>query len=126
MGNVNEKSLYEFKLIPGIAPTAQVVDLTFKTIEVTAYNPNNIMATAEENNNLSFDPNEKENTAKDLYESKATVNPNQEQSSGSYWDPEAERRWKERAAAINAQRRLEKKIETKIYKRLIKELLKKI
>jgi hypothetical protein len=37
-----------------------------------------------------------------------------------------ERRWKERAAEINAQRRLEKKIETKVYKRLIKELLKKI
>ena len=125
MGNVNEKSLYEFKLIPGIAPTAQVVDLTFKTIEVTAYNPNNIMATAG-NNNLSFDPNEKENTSKDLYKSNAEFNANQEQSSGAFWDPEAERRWKERAAAINAQRRLEKKIETKVYKRLIKELLKKI
>ena len=84
------------------------------------------MVTAEENNNLSFDPNEKENTAKDLYESKATVKDNQPQCSGAYWDPEAEKRWKERAAAINAQRRLEKKIETKVYKRLIKELLKKI
>ena len=84
------------------------------------------MATSGGNNNLSFDPNENENTAKDLYESKATVNANQEQSSGAYWDPEAERQWKERAAAINAQRRLEKKIETKVYKRLIKELLKKI
>ena len=125
MGNVNEKSLYEFKLIPGIAPTAQVVDLTFKTIEVTAYNPNNIMVTAEENNNLSFDPNEKENTSKDLYNLHKSGG-NKPQSSGAYWDPEAERRWKERAAAINAQRRLEKKIETKVYKRLIKELLKKI
>ena len=84
------------------------------------------MATAGENNNLSFDPNENENTAKDLYESKATVNANQPPCSGAFWDPEAERRWKERAAEINAQRRLEKKIETKIYKRLIKELLKKI
>jgi len=83
------------------------------------------MATAE-NNDLSFDPNEIENTAKDLYESKATVNANQPPCSGAYWDPEAERRWKERAAEINAQRRLEKKIETKVYKRLIKELLKKI
>lgn len=84
------------------------------------------MATAAENNDLSFDANEKESTAKDLYESKATVNANQPQCSGAYWDPEAERKWKERAAAINAQRRLEKKIETKVYKRLIKELLKKI
>ena len=101
------------------------------------------MAISGGNNNLSFDPNEKEITVEDLfnchksggndssaesdlYKSKATVNANQEQSSGAYWDPEAERRWKERAAAINAQRRLEKKIETKVYKRLIKELLKKI
>lgn len=78
------------------------------------------------NNDLSFDPNEKENTAKDLYESKATVKDNQEQSSGAFYDAEAERQWKIRAAEINAQRRLENKIETKIYKRLIKELLKKI
>jgi Holliday junction resolvase RusA-like endonuclease len=78
------------------------------------------------NNDLSFDPNEKENTVENLYESNTEFNANQEQSSGAYWDPEAERQWKERAAAINAQRRLEKKIETKIYKRLIKELLKKI
>jgi hypothetical protein len=78
------------------------------------------------NNDLSFDPNEKENTAKDLYESNTEVNANQEQSSGAYYDAEAERQWKIRAAEINAQRRLEKKIETKIYKRLIKELLKKI
>jgi|688.fasta_scaffold01533_48 hypothetical protein len=85
-----------------------------------------MMATAGENNNLSFDPNEKENTAKDLYESSATVNNNELQPSSAYWDPEAGRQWKERAAAINAQRRLEKKIETKVYKRLIKELLKKI
>ena len=84
------------------------------------------MATSGGNNNLSFDPNEKENTAKDLYKSKATVNPDLLQCSGAYWDPEAERQWKERAAEINAQIRLEKKIETKIYKRLIKELLKKI
>jgi hypothetical protein len=126
MGNVNEKSLYEFKLIPGIAPTAQVVDLTHKTIEVTAYNPNNIMATSGGNNNLSFDPNEKEITVEDLFKSNTTVNANQEQSSGAFYDAEAERQWKERAAEINAQRRLEKKIETKIYKRLIKELLKKI
>lgn len=85
-----------------------------------------MMAISGGNNNLSFDPNEKENTAKDLYESKATVNADLSQCSGAYWDPEAERQWKERAAAINAQRRLEKKIETKVYKRLIKELLKKI
>lgn len=84
------------------------------------------MATSGGNNDLSFDPNENENTAKDLYESKATVNADLPQCSGAYWDPEAERRWKERAAAINAQRRLEKKIETKVYKRLIKELLIKI
>ena len=126
MGNVNEKSLYEFKLIPGIAPTGQVVDLTFKTIEVTAYNPNNIMGTSGGNNDLSFDPNEKESTVEDLYKSNTTVNADLSQCSGAYWDPEAERRWKERAAEINAQRRLEKKIETKVYKRLIKELLKKI
>jgi hypothetical protein len=84
------------------------------------------MATAGENNNLSFDPNEKENTAKDLYKSNTEFNANQPQSSGAFYDAEAERQWKERAAAINAQRRLEKKIETKVYKRLIKELLKKI
>ena len=100
------------------------------------------MATAG-NNNLSFDPNEKEITVEDLfnchksggndssaesdlYKSNTTFNANQPQCSGSFWDAEAERRWKERAAAINAQRRLEKKIETKVYKRLIKELLKKI
>ena len=62
----------------------------------------------------------------DLYKSNTTFNTNQPQCSGSYWDPEAEKRWKERAAEINAQRRLEKKIETKIYKKLIKSLLKKI
>lgn len=84
------------------------------------------MAISGGNNNLSFDPNEKENTAKDLYESNTEVNANQPPCSGAFWDPEAEKRWKERAAEINAQRRLEKKIETKIYKRLIKELLKKI
>ena len=83
------------------------------------------MTTAGENN-FSFDPNENENTAKDFYESKATVNANKSQSSGAFYDAKAERQWKERAAAINAQRRLEKKIETKVYKRLIKELLKKI
>lgn len=53
-------------------------------------------------------------------------NPNKPQCSGGFYDAEQERRWKERAAEINAQRRLEKKIETKVYKRLIKELLKKI
>ena len=84
------------------------------------------MATTGENNNLSFDPNEKENTVNDLYKSKTTFNANQPPSSGYFYDAEAERQWKERAAAINAQRRLEKKIETKVYKRLIKELLKKI
>ena len=101
------------------------------------------MAISGGNNDLSFDPNEIENTAKDLYnlhksggndssaegdlyQSKTDFNANQPQCSGAYWDPEAERRWKERAAEINAQRRLEKKIETKVYKRLIKELLKKI
>ncbi len=84
------------------------------------------MVTAGENNNLSFDANEKENTVENLYESSAELNANQPPCSGAFWDPEAEKRWKERAAAINAQRRLEKKIETKIYKRLIKELLKKI
>ena len=83
------------------------------------------MATAG-NNDLSFDPNENENTAKDLYESKTAVNANQPPCSGGFYDAEQERRWKERAAEINAQRRLEKKIETKVYKRLIKELLKKI
>ena len=84
------------------------------------------MMTTAGDNNLSFDPNEKENTVKDLYESNTTINANQSQSSGAFYDAEAERQWKERAAAINAQRRLEKKIETKVYKRLIKELLKKI
>ena len=84
------------------------------------------METSGGNNNLSFDPNEKENTVKDLYESNTTFNANLTNCSGAYWDPEAERKWKERAAEINAQRRLEKKIEKKIYKRLIKELLKKI
>ena len=83
------------------------------------------MATAG-NNNLVFDPKEKENILKDLYESKTTVNSSELEFSGGYWDPEAERQWKERAAEINATRRLEKKIETKVYKRLIKELLKKI
>ena len=62
----------------------------------------------------------------DLYKSNTTFNANQPQCSGGFYDAEAERRWKERAAEINAQRRLEKKIETKVYKRLIKELLKKI
>ena len=84
------------------------------------------MAISGGNNNLSFDPNEKENTAKDLYESNVEVAFKEFQNSSAYCDPEAERRWKERAAEINAQRRLEKKIETKVYKRLIKELLKKI
>ena len=67
-----------------------------------------------------------ESTVEDLYKSNTTFNADQPQCSGAYLDPEAERKWKERAAAINAQRRLEKKIETKVYKRLIKELLKKI
>lgn len=62
----------------------------------------------------------------DLYKSNTTFNANQTQCSGGFYDAEAERQWHERAAAINAQRRLEKKIETKVYKRLIKELLKKI
>lgn len=109
------------------------------------------MATSGGNNDLSFDPNEKESTVEDLYnlhksgefDSSAEshdesnennlyngavtgYNPNKPQCSGAFWDPEAERRWKERAAEINAQRRLEKKIETKVYKRLIKELLKKL
>ena len=84
------------------------------------------MATSGGNNNLSFDLNEKENTAKDLYESNTEVKDNQPQSSGAFYDAEAERQWKIRAAEINAQRRLEKKIETKVYKRLIKELLKKL
>ena len=101
------------------------------------------MGTTGGNNDVSFDPNEKESTVEDLYnlwksggndssaegdlyKSNTKFNSNQPQCSAAYWDPEAERRWKERAAAINAQRRLEKKIETKVYKRLIKELLKKI
>jgi len=84
------------------------------------------MAISGGNNNLSFDPNEKENTVEDLFKSNTEVKDNQPQCSGAFWDPESERRWKERADEINAQRRLEKKIETKIYKRLIKELLKKI
>ena len=101
------------------------------------------MAISGGNNNLSFDPNEKEITVEDLfnchksggndssaesdlYKSNTTFNADQPQCSGGFYDAEQERRWKERAAEINAQRRLEKKIETKIYKRLIKELLKKI
>lgn len=62
----------------------------------------------------------------DLYKSNTTFNANQPQCSGGFYDAEQEKRWKERAAEINVQRRLEKKIETKVYKRLIKELLKKI
>ena len=85
-----------------------------------------IMGTSGGNNDLSFDPNEKENTVEDLYKSNTTFNADLSQCSGGFYDAEQERRWKERAAAINAQRRLEKKIETKVYKRLIKELLKKI
>ena len=67
-----------------------------------------------------------ENTVEDLYKSNTMNNADQPQCSGGFYDAEQERRWKERAAKINAQRRLEKKIETKVYKRLIKELLKKI
>ena len=84
------------------------------------------METSGGNNDLSFDPNEKEATVEDLYKSNTEFNANQPQCSGGFYDAEQERRWKERAAEINAQRRLEKKIETKVYKRLIKELLKKI
>ena len=77
-------------------------------------------------NDSSAEGDDKSNE-NNLYNGAVTgYKPNQPQCSGAYWDPEAERRWKERAAAINAQRRLEKKIETKVYKRLIKELLKKI
>jgi Holliday junction resolvase RusA-like endonuclease len=68
---------------------------------------------------------EEESTVEDLYKLHKSGG-NEPQCSGGFYDPEAERRWKERAAEINAQRRLEKKIETKVYKRLIKELLKKI
>jgi hypothetical protein len=84
------------------------------------------MGTSGGNNDVSFDPSEDKNTVEDLYKSNTNFNFNQFKSSSAYSDPEAERRWKERAAEINAQRRLEKKIETKVYKRLIKELLKKI
>lgn len=66
-----------------------------------------------------------ENTVEDLYRMHKS-GANDLQCSGGFYDAEQERQWKERAAAINAQRRLEKKIETKVYKRLIKELLKKI
>lgn len=69
--------------------------------------------------------NEKESTVEDLYNLHKSGG-NEPQCSGGFYDAEQERRWKERAAEINAQRRLEKKIETKVYKRLIKELLKKI
>ena len=62
----------------------------------------------------------------DLYKSNTTFNANQPQCSGGFYDAEAERQWQERAASINAERRLEKKIERKVYKQLIKELLKKI
>jgi hypothetical protein len=73
---------------------------------------------------FTFDENDETNS---LYHGGVTAyNPNIENASGAYWEPEAERKWKERAAEINAQRRLEKKIEKKVYKRLIKELLKKI
>ena len=68
---------------------------------------------------------EEESTVEDLYKLHKSGG-NELQCSGGFYDAEAERRWKERAAEINAQRRLEKKIETKVYKRLIKELLKKI
>ena len=68
---------------------------------------------------------EEESTVEDLYKLHKSGG-NEPQCSGGFYDAEQERRWKERAAEINAQRRLEKKIETKIYKRLIKELLKKI
>jgi hypothetical protein len=67
----------------------------------------------------------KESTVEDLYNLHKSGG-NEPQCSGGFYDVEQERRWKERAAEINAQRRLEKKIETKVYKRLIKELLKKI
>ena len=83
------------------------------------------MGTSGGNNDLSFNPNEKESTVEDLYRLHKS-GANELQCSGAYWNPEAERRWKERPAEINAQRRLEKKIETKVYKRLIKELLKKL
>ena len=68
---------------------------------------------------------EEESTVEDLYNLHKSGG-NKPQCSGGFYDAEQERRWKERAAEINAQRRLEKKIETKVYKRLIKELLKKI
>jgi Holliday junction resolvase RusA-like endonuclease len=65
------------------------------------------------------------NTVEDLYNLHKSGG-NKPQCSGGFYDAEQEKRWKERAAEINAQRRLEKKIETKVYKRLIKELLKKL
>ena len=68
---------------------------------------------------------EDKNTVEDLY-NLHKAGGNEPQCSGGFYDAEQEKRWKERAAEINAQRRLEKKIETKVYKRLIKELLKKI
>ena len=83
------------------------------------------MGTTGGNNDVSFDANEKENTVEDLYRLQKSGG-NELQCSGGFYDAEQERRWKERAAAINAERRLEKKIERKVYKRLIKELLKKI
>ena len=83
------------------------------------------MGTSGDNNDVSFDPNEKESTVEDLYRLHKSGG-NELQCSGGFYDAEQEKRWKERAAEINAQRRLEKKIETKVYKRLIKELLKKI
>jgi Holliday junction resolvase RusA-like endonuclease len=75
---------------------------------------------------VGLDLNDEDKTDSLYHGGVTAYNPNIENTSGSYWDPEAERRWKERAAEINAQRRLEKKIEKKVYKRLIKELLKKI
>ena len=68
---------------------------------------------------------EDKNTVEDLYNLHKSWS-NKPQCSGGFYDVEQEKRWKERAAEINAQRRLEKKIETKVYKRLIKELLKKL
>jgi Holliday junction resolvase RusA-like endonuclease len=65
------------------------------------------------------------NTVEDLYNLHKSGG-NKPQCSGGFYDAEQEKRWKERAAEINAQRRLEKKIETKVYKQLIKELLKKL
>jgi hypothetical protein len=81
------------------------------------------MATGE--GGFTFDVNDEDKTDSLYHGGVTAYNPNIENTSGAYWNPEAEIKWLRNRNNFTMQENKELRLEIKVYKKIIKKLLKK-